>query len=147
MDYATEQGIASQDAGNILVVDYSQSGNSILAMQKFIEQRGDIPEDRIMYHSLNNDIFELEKNGPLRGLDEKIHTTLTLNLACMGLKEDCGNSYRMPYSYYDNAIEKGQITQDMLLDATRNNIESFSTPHARAWQICSLHEAMQLVSK
>ena len=111
-------------------------------MGNILKERGDIEPDRIHLHSLNQDFEKICKNIEACerfGLDA---------MDVMDLKEDlyCSEFNKITnvphFIFNDPQAYKDKKTWQIFRD-----FETYSQPEARAWALCTTHEAMKLLQK
>jgi len=144
MKYATKKGIAKKNSGDLVVLDYTVSGKSLDTMVKILEERNDIDPDRINDHSIVDDINEIiNGNNPL-------------NLTSWNAKN---LEHDLRHSYFEDFINVAHFTFDDSSYYGKNysiknkknseifkEFDSFSQKYARAWALCSTHEAFKILN-
>ena len=139
MDYATKKGIAEEDAGEIILLDYSMSGTSLNVMEKLMKKRGDIPPEKIHKHPLVES-FSLSKNLKFEGRE---FSDVIFDLAGHELKNIC-NVPRFECNAFRNIMYK-HLNDEEYNDLYHKQFDDFSQPLARAWCLCATNEAMKLI--
>lgn len=135
MKYATKKGIAKKDAGKILVLDYTDTGTSLKIMKKVIEERGDIPKDNIIKHSLVDDVKKTRWQGYANIELSEIHA----------LEKDLRMSYLSPlcnvmHYEYDESINSGRYSTNEIF----KKFDNYSTYKAKCWALWVTSEALRL---
>lgn len=145
MKYCTKEGINNKDAGEIVILDFAQSGTTLDIVEKLIQERGDIEKDKIHKHSIIKDFKRIAQGDNLG--------RITISEA-MRAEED------LIFSYFENCtnvphfyINKEFCGNENTVDSSSGNahtifrqFDEFSTPRGRAWELCSMYEAFRFLN-
>ena len=140
MDYATKKGIASEDAGDLVVIDHTASGKSLKVMDALLKKRGDIPPEKIHKHTLMTDIA-VAKKFPLERND---FGDIFFDLSMHELKNICNVPRFCSYTSLNSMQGENEEYNDFS-NRIQKDMEDFSKPLARAWCLCATNEATKLI--
>ena len=148
MKYLTKQGIAKKKAGSIVVLDFIHSGKSLDLVMRMLEERGDIPEGRLYEHSLIHDLADITKKYP----HPHVNKELAINFHNDLMYSRFHNLSNVPHFTFNGG--DCYKCKDTTIDSTGKRItevfrefDEFSLPDARAWALCSTHEAMKILNR
>ncbi|MBQ7287480.1 MAG: hypothetical protein IJW73_06960 [Candidatus Gastranaerophilales bacterium] len=142
MKYASKKGIADPKKGELVVIDYSATGKTLATMGNILKERGDIIEEKIHLHAFNNDLEKICKDTSAYekyGLDVVDVIDLKEDLYC----SEFNKITNVPHFVFNDP----QAYQDKKTWQIFRDFETYSQPEARAWALCTTHEAMKLLEK
>ncbi|MBQ4646520.1 MAG: hypothetical protein IJB79_04145 [Candidatus Gastranaerophilales bacterium] len=143
MDYCTKKGITKKDTEAIIILDLCASGKSARIIKQLLVERKDLDEDKIFVHDLTKTLEFIKDNS-----DSDL-TPYEIDWLDADMRMSrCAKLCNVAHFYYDNSgknsskciVRKPNETNLSLF----NRFQSFSQPNARAWALCSTHEAMKL---
>ena len=142
MKYATKKGIANKNNGELVVLDYSATGKTLTLMGKILKERNEINPNKIHLHSLNDDLDEICKTTDTNekyGFDVLNIYDLKEDLYCSSFT----NITNVPHFICNDP----QRYEDKKTWQIFRDFDTYSQPTARAWALCTTHEAMKLLEK
>jgi len=144
MDYCTYKGISKKDAGKILILDLCATGKSAGIIKQMLLERNDIAEENIIIQDMTKTLEDMAKNHGSN------LSTYEINCFDADMRmSKCSKICNVPHFDYYGSKNKSSnyITRkphETKLSVFRR-FEDFSKPDARAWALCSTHEAFKLL--
>ena len=143
MDYCTKKGIAKNDAGSILILDFCATGKSARLVKQMLFERDDIPKENIFIHDVTKTLEYIKNECNSRITQEEIGY-----LDADMRTSRCAKISNIPHFYYDNTGYNSHktIVRKPLESKWNlfNRFEEFSKPDARAWALVATAEAFKL---
>lgn len=144
MQYLLKKGISKKEAGDLILLDFTSSGKTLDLMVRILMESKKIKSDKINDHSIIHDLREAKERSSTYNLREKEIYYFYNDLIGSKL-EHVSN---IPHFTYDDEPYYGKC---VVADGKKPSVifeefDNFSTPKARAWALCSTHEAMKLLN-
>ena len=150
MDYVDSKG-EIKDVEHIVLLDYENCGHSLKTMEKIFLERGDLQESQVHRCSMINTLSEIYNNKDKSGTFSLEYSDVDDLKFALSLSkvEKVSN---VPHFEVNHNLSSTQTVENDITDLIGpseelfSRFDSFSKPLARAWSLCSLHEAMKLLN-
>lgn len=146
MDYCTKKGISKDNSKKIILLDFASQGKTLNKMREILNERGDIPQEKICTHSIIEDLKEIIASEDTMTKWEMVrHLQNDMARSCVS---DVCNVAHFPCNDDDEMYKDTKNTihsKNRFSFQVFNDFENFSTPNGRAWALCATHEAMKLI--
>lgn len=145
VDYARKNGINSTNKSMIILMDYCCVGTSLSNMHEIFKQEEIVPNERLVTCSILEKLMKLtnfKKTNSIFTLEDQTNIAHDMNMSNF----ECVSN--VPHFHVHDEKNKEKInyvsSKGKLKYKLFKEFEEYSQPLARAFALCSIHEAMKL---